>query len=412
MATFFNDLPPEIASQYEQIERKKKIQEALMAQALQQNKTQYGRSGNYQVAVPYSPLEGATKLIQAAMLNKQAERSDEALRALGDQFKQGSSDEVSRVMAQAYGGDAPYKMNPDETFDGERIPGLQTTYEADPRKAALMGVGSQYPSAQRVGEAISDMNTSQRGSYFKEVDVVLNGTPTKILLNARTGQVTNLFGQPIAMTPEMAQQIRPSIEGSQINQGAYGASVLPSYSMPVDPRYSAPVQGDISKAKEQGKVKGADTAQAQIDAPRTEASTVETLRLTDKLRNHPGMKDVIGFPDNPLVAKGLVPGTAAADFRALKDEITGRTFMEIYPTLKGGGQITEIEGEKGQAAINRMKNATSEKAFLEALDDFDAEVERLNQLVKKRAGMKSDIKPTTSKETIRLKYDAQGNFIP
>ena len=75
MPTFFNDLPPEIASQYQNIERKRQIQDALMSQALQPPQQQMARSGRYQVAVPYSPLEGATKLIQAAMMRKAADRT-------------------------------------------------------------------------------------------------------------------------------------------------------------------------------------------------------------------------------------------------------------------------------------------------------------------------------------------------
>ena len=74
-------------------------------------------------------------------------------------------------------------------------------------------------------------------------------------------------------------------------------------------------------------------------------ASVETDRLVDELVSHPGMKDVIGFPDNPLALKGLVSGTNAADFRNRLKQITGRTFMEIFPTLKGGGQITEVEGQ-------------------------------------------------------------------
>ena len=38
--------------------------------------------------------------------------------------------------------------------------------------------------------------------------------------------------------------------------------------------------------------------------------------------------------------------------------------------MKGGGQITEIEGQKGEAAIARLRTAQSEPEFLEALQDF------------------------------------------
>ena len=40
--------------------------------------------------------------------------------------------------------------------------------------------------------------------------------------------------------------------------------------------------------------------------------------------------------------------------------------MEAFEILKGGGAITNIEGEKGTAAINRMSIAQSEREYIAA----------------------------------------------
>ncbi|MFZ4388209.1 MAG: hypothetical protein ACOYOI_08625, partial [Chthoniobacterales bacterium] len=58
-----------------------------------------------------------------------------------------------------------------------------------------------------------------------------------------------------------------------------------------------------------------------------------------------------------------VPGTSAADFNARLNEIQGGAFLQAFNTLKGGGSITETEGIKATAAINRMSTAQSEKEF-------------------------------------------------
>jgi len=58
------------------------------------------------------------------------------------------------------------------------------------------------------------------------------------------------------------------------------------------------------------------------------------------------------------------------------EQIGGGAFLQAFNTLKGGGQITEKEGEKGTAAINRMKLATSEKEFINASRDFQAVLRR------------------------------------
>jgi len=81
---------------------------------------------------------------------------------------------------------------------------------------------------------------------------------------------------------------------------------------------------------------------------------------------HPGFKAAVGasslFP--------TMPGSKAADFEARLDEIKGGAFLEAYNTLRGGGSITEVEGQKATQAITRMSTAQSEKEFIDAARDF------------------------------------------
>jgi len=83
---------------------------------------------------------------------------------------------------------------------------------------------------------------------------------------------------------------------------------------------------------------------------------------------HPGFKAAVGasslFP--------TMPGSKAADFEARLDEIKGGAFLEAYNTLRGGGSITEVEGQKATQAITRMSTAQSEKEFIDAARDFQA----------------------------------------
>jgi hypothetical protein len=62
--------------------------------------------------------------------------------------------------------------------------------------------------------------------------------------------------------------------------------------------------------------------------------------------------------------------------------------MQAFETLKGGGQITEKEGEKATAAITRMSLATSEKEYLVAAREFQEVIRRGIQNAEKelRAG--------------------------
>ncbi len=82
---------------------------------------------------------------------------------------------------------------------------------------------------------------------------------------------------------------------------------------------------------------------------------------------HPGFGQAVG-----LGVPGLkyIPGTDTADFNKRLDQLKGGAFLEAFQTLKGGGQITEVEGKKATAAITRMDTAQSEDEFVKAATEF------------------------------------------
>lgn len=83
---------------------------------------------------------------------------------------------------------------------------------------------------------------------------------------------------------------------------------------------------------------------------------------------HPGFKGGVGFSFPPF--QGYFSGTDVSDFNERLKQTQGAAFLKAYETLKGTGQITEKEGEKATAAINRMNAAQSEKEFIQAAKEF------------------------------------------
>jgi hypothetical protein len=84
--------------------------------------------------------------------------------------------------------------------------------------------------------------------------------------------------------------------------------------------------------------------------------------------------------------KGWMLTEGQADAAGRIDELQGGTFLQAFESLKGGGQISEKEGEKATDALNRLKTrGTSEAAYRQALADFKSEVKRLTALARTRA---------------------------
>lgn len=60
----------------------------------------------------------------------------------------------------------------------------------------------------------------------------------------------------------------------------------------------------------------------------------------------------------------------AARVQSKMDQIGGQSFLQAYNTLRGGGQITEVEGKKATDAMGRLKTAQSEKDYQQALSEL------------------------------------------
>jgi hypothetical protein len=109
----------------------------------------------------------------------------------------------------------------------------------------------------------------------------------------------------------------------------------------------------------------------------------------EKTKTHPGRQYATG--KSSILPK--VPGTAPADFQVLLDQIGGQQFLQAFETLKGGGQITEVEGRKATEAMARMNPRQSEEAFLQGVNEFQSIV----RSAKERANAK--IQPQDSPST-------------
>ena len=75
-----------------------------------------------------------------------------------------------------------------------------------------------------------------------------------------------------------------------------------------------------------------------------------------------------GFLRTPLAELGL--DTETARVKARIEQIKGGAFLQAFESLKGGGQITELEGQKAEAAQSRLNTAQSEEDFRDALMEY------------------------------------------
>lgn len=112
--------------------------------------------------------------------------------------------------------------------------------------------------------------------------------------------------------------------------------------------------------------KAKDLVEAQGDVGRVSANARDMLNVLSQLE-----RSQLGLIFGAASVAPTIPGTRQADAIALWEQVNGKAFLEAFNSLKGGGQITEKEGEKATAAITRLSNRKqSPKAAREAIREL------------------------------------------
>ena len=401
--TNLTNLPPDIATELENINRKRRIQDALMAQTLQQPQTQV-TGGKYSRAVPYSPLEGATKLIQAAMLSKASDKNNQALRQLGQRYGAESGEEVRNLQAQAAGG-VPWR-------------------EPDPTGAITTGAGSVYPEARRVSEAMMNMQRTGSGNRARPTGstsgyfVMDNGKP-RMLSHPATGEPL----VPSYADPSMRYQY------SQAGEAGKGQAQM---------GYKPPLEAAVTAA-EQGVASPLTPAQKEVDTGFAQdyqeyvasGGYADIQKGINQLRGTAEqLKEGKNNLSGPIMSaqpewlfKRTFPEAAAA--RDAVAEVVQRNLRLIL-----GGQFAQKEGEMLSARaydvalpeeenlkrVNRLIKSIEEaaKAKEESIKYYE-ENGTLQGFTGKQYTISDFMNAVEGGETTkrtRIKFDAQGNQIP
>lgn len=133
------------------------------------------------------------------------------------------------------------------------------------------------------------------------------------------------------------------------------------------------------------KTTATETAQADVAAqsalPKVEGQADSMIGSIDQLLASPGLPYITG-----LYSKApIVPNTPQAAADALAKQLEGQSFLQAFESLKGAGQITEIEGQKATAAMGRLQRAQSLRDYRIALQELRGIVDSARNRARSRA---------------------------
>lgn len=166
--------------------------------------------------------------------------------------------------------------------------------------------------------------------------------------------------------------------------------------MLVDPRTAQQntiVPKDIAGAKEQ-EVIGKTTGDRKTQINDVVARADKAIKTIDEAINSPGLESATGWQSS----FPTWPGSNSANFEAKIKEIQGASFLEAYQSLKGAGQISEVEGAKAENAIANLSLAQSDAQMRKALADLKEVITSGRERAKRAAGVETPATPTATQD--------------
>jgi hypothetical protein len=245
-----------------------------------------------------------------------------------------------------------------------------------------MGFTNASSPMQALGNLVGGIATGQRQDPTGRALANASSTATAmyhaLVQRGMPAETAVAVAQSVATNPKLAEAVLPQALGLKppATMEAFFAEQADKAArsgQQFDPgqaynNYLKFVQ-EKNAAEKAGTTQGERTANAQIDLPGAVSQAQEQIRLIEELRHHPG-RNQPGWNDY-LGKVPLIPGTKGYDAEVLLNQIKGGAFLEAFKTLKGGGQITEVEGKKATDAIARMDRAQTRAEFDKALTDYE-----------------------------------------
>jgi hypothetical protein len=354
-------------------QRHSKLADALLASAAGAKPKNWGEL-----------LNAGGDLALGYVLGDKADKQQQAYQGKLAQALMGASGDTNNLAATLLG-----SGNPELVQQGVALKVAQAKPQTQ--------VGRFRPSKQGVIDTVTGQvvpgtegNTAEAAEY---------GTSPQYFVdkdgNLKVGQLSKAGGMKPVDLPEGAKAWSPGIDYKDTGTGFVGLN-----------KRTGQVEGSIAKdvaGEASATVAGKAQGQANVDLPSVESATNVLLGRIDDVANDPYLTRMTG----PIDAR--LPNVSGDSVRIQSkiDQLQGDAFLQAFESIKGAGQISEVEGAKAEKAKSRLTAlGVNDKDYPAALNDFKNEVVRLRDLVRAKAGKGAAPAPAT-----RLKYNpATGEF--
>lgn len=382
----FLDVSSEFQPELTDIQRKQKLAELLTQRGMQMPQGQVV-SGRY---VKPNPLEYVANLANIYAGQRMMTQQEERQQALAQKLREVESKDVADMLASIKEGDSTKAIGigtkSASPFAKSIASKLVERQFKEPKweKAELTD-----PKTGNTRQGWVDVNSPNPESTFRQGGEKPAISAMDVMKGRFEGWYTGATPTGGAMPTGGTGGGMPSVGGgvpSGAPTGGFGG-------LPPQTAIQANKEITVDRMKRQQEY--AEKAPAAIEQMGQTLRNINDLIGDTKVENgkivygkqkpHPGFESAVGISAAPL--SGFIPGTNTTDFKERMAQIKGQSFLQAFENLKGAGQITEIEGAKATAALNRMSLSQSEAEFIKAAREFEENVSKGMELARKRAGI-------------------------
>lgn len=249
----------------------------------------------------------------------------------------------------------------------------QSGYATDPNYAAKVGQIARSIGGQR---SFSNM-TPERAAQALQNPHVPNVLKQQIMAQFQPQQAQKpttlrqnvewIQSQNPGMTFREALSVARGDAGPQDEYGRYAAEEVAAGRNPlsrIDYAQAKKGKGTIVYDPTTGKplvsIGGGKDDPTDVTQPSSPAAMISSI---DGILNDPALDFATGW----LEWTQNIPGTGSKRFGARAQQLEGQAFLQAFESLKGGGHITEIEGQKATQAIGRLSTAQGPEDYRTAL---------------------------------------------
>lgn len=217
--------------------------------------------------------------------------------------------------------------------------------------------------------------------YQKAILDVASAKSQRAMIDPNTGQLIQTGGFPSYGEQQTAQSstqpsaqtsdVMPSLGGIELDEGQ--KRLLASAT---NPREQAEVRKQIMQEK--FTMRGEERKKSE-QQKKDLMQSKELKRTLDTLLKDPNLEEISGSIQGGFSSSEAIPAwmksSAQRKLQPVVNKLKGQQFLQAYQGLRGGGQITEVEGRKAEQAQAALDQSMSDEDFKSALSDYSKVIE-------------------------------------